>query len=50
MGDRVSEEDELRFALLGDDVEAFVTLLRTGMKDGLDGIVGATRQEGGGSE
>jgi hypothetical protein len=50
MGDRITEEDELGFALLGDDVEGFVTLLGAGMQDRLDGIVGATGQEGGGSE
>jgi hypothetical protein len=50
MGDRITEEDELCFALLGDDVEGFVTLLGARMQDRLDGIVGATRQEGGGSE
>jgi hypothetical protein len=50
MGDRVTEEDELRFAFLRNLIEGLVTFFRAGMKDGLDGIVGATRQEGGGSE
>jgi hypothetical protein len=50
MGDRVTEEDELGFALLRDLIEGLVTLFRAGMQDGLDGIVGTTRQEGGGSE
>jgi hypothetical protein len=50
MGDRVTEEDELGFALLRDLIEGLVTLFRAGMQDGLDGIVGTTRQEDGGSE
>ena len=50
MGDRVAQEDELRFALLRDIIEGLVTLLRARMQDRLDGIIGATRQEGGGSE
>ena len=50
MGDRVAEEDELRFAFLRNLVEGLVTFLGAGMQDRLDSIVGATGQSGGGNE
>lgn len=43
VGDRVTEEDELGFALLRDDVEGFMALLRPRVEYRLDGVVGRGR-------